>query len=63
MINLRGKNDIKMLYHLLFFSISILMIMKIKIEIRNTLSYFFLNLKNARDRNVFPPKDFLNVNT
>lgn len=41
MINLRGKNDIKMLHHLLFFFISILMIMKIKIEIRNTLSYFF----------------------
>lgn len=41
MINLRGENDIKMLYHLLFFFISILMIMKIKIEIRNTLSYFF----------------------
>lgn len=39
------------------------MIMKIKIEIKKYIVLFFLNLKNARDRNVFPPKDFLNVNT
>lgn len=50
-----------MLYHLLFFYI--FFYDNENLKKKKNIVLFSLNLKNVRDRNVFPLKDFLNVNS